>query len=349
MVMITTASGRLQFFKDLKEKCSADDVYSVIETAEEQMGVSYDQVEEWASNSKRLDKILQQCREMCLGHAYELHENGDWNESQRGWHYVLENDDEEREKKEQEEAERQAAHEAKLAAEELAEQQAAKRAQDLRRSVTIGFTKQYEIDEKKSTALQIDKQNVKQKRIAKLSEKNTQDRLGYDVTINKDKSTDERAYVEINGSHDEYDANLLAATGTFSDAGNHVLSQAINTAIVSSHSDQADAVQSTQEALIAMKPNDIQESMLCSRMLTAHNHAMNCFSRAAHPDTKPLARESLYKQATKLSRLASDHQEALNRYRRKGEQKITIQHVNVNEGGQAIVTGEFDRGGNDKK
>ena len=30
-------------------------------------------------------------------------------------------------------------------------------------------------------------------------------------------------------------------------------------------------------------------------------------------------------------------QEALARYRRKGEQKVVVQHVNVNDGGKAIV------------
>ena len=35
--------------------------------------------------------------------------------------------------------------------------------------------------------------------------------------------------------------------------------------------------------------------------------------------------------------------EALKRYRTGGEQKVVVQHVNVNKGGQAIV-GTVDRG-----
>ena len=35
--------------------------------------------------------------------------------------------------------------------------------------------------------------------------------------------------------------------------------------------------------------------------------------------------------------------ESLKRYRTGGEQKVVVQHVNVNEGGQAIV-GTVDRG-----
>ena len=52
-------------------------------------------------------------------------------------------------------------------------------------------------------------------------------------------------------------------------------------------------------------------------------------------------------RATKLMRLHNETLEALNRYRRKGEQRITIQHVQVNDGGQAIVAGEMSRGGGD--
>ena len=44
-------------------------------------------------------------------------------------------------------------------------------------------------------------------------------------------------------------------------------------------------------------------------------------------------------QANKLTRSYASLVESLNRYRGKGvsEQKVTVQHVNVAEGGQAIV------------
>ena len=36
--------------------------------------------------------------------------------------------------------------------------------------------------------------------------------------------------------------------------------------------------------------------------------------------------------------------DTLTRYRRKGEQKVIVQHANVNDGGKAIV-GNFQNGG----
>ena len=42
-------------------------------------------------------------------------------------------------------------------------------------------------------------------------------------------------------------------------------------------------------------------------------------------------------RATKLMRTFVAQMEALTRYRGKGQQKVTVEHVHVNAGGQAIV------------
>src|SRR4029078_12707842 len=49
-------------------------------------------------------------------------------------------------------------------------------------------------------------------------------------------------------------------------------------------------------------------------------------------------------QANKLSRTYASLLEALNRHRGKGQQKVTVEHVHVHAGGQAIV-GAVDTGG----
>ena len=46
----------------------------------------------------------------------------------------------------------------------------------------------------------------------------------------------------------------------------------------------------------------------------------------------------------KLARTNSTQMEALKRYRTGGQQKVTVEHVTVNEGGQAIV-GAVTHGG----
>jgi len=49
-------------------------------------------------------------------------------------------------------------------------------------------------------------------------------------------------------------------------------------------------------------------------------------------------------QANKLSRTYASLLEALNRHRGKGQQKVTVEHVHVHAGGQAIV-GAVEAGG----
>jgi len=47
--------------------------------------------------------------------------------------------------------------------------------------------------------------------------------------------------------------------------------------------------------------------------------------------------DSAERAFNKLTRSFASQMEALKRYRTGGEQKVTVQHVSVNEGGQAIV------------
>jgi hypothetical protein len=49
-------------------------------------------------------------------------------------------------------------------------------------------------------------------------------------------------------------------------------------------------------------------------------------------------------QANKLSRTYAVLLDALNRHRGKGQQKVTVEHVHVHQGGQAIV-GAVNPGG----
>jgi hypothetical protein len=59
-------------------------------------------------------------------------------------------------------------------------------------------------------------------------------------------------------------------------------------------------------------------------------------------------RENL-NQANKLSRTYSTLLEALNKHRGKGAQKVTVEHVHVHEGGQAIVGNVTPGGGGHTK
>jgi hypothetical protein len=97
-------------------------------------------------------------------------------------------------------------------------------------------------------------------------------------------------------------------------------------------------------AMVGIGPKDELEGMLAGQIIAAHNASMECYRRAMLPE-QPFEgwRESLT-QANKLSRTYAALLEALNRHRGKGQQKVTVEHVHVHEGGQAIV-GSVEAGG----
>jgi len=84
-------------------------------------------------------------------------------------------------------------------------------------------------------------------------------------------------------------------------------------------------------------PKDALEGMLAVQMVAVHTLAMECMARAASREQLDLGVEVNINRATKLMRTFASQTEALGRYRGKGEQKMTVEHVHVYQGGQAIV------------
>ncbi len=103
-------------------------------------------------------------------------------------------------------------------------------------------------------------------------------------------------------------------------------------------------------AMLGMAPKDIVESQLCSRLLILNSRANHYMSLATTAEYQKVIDLNI-NRATKLMRLHNETLEALNRYRRKGEQRVKVvhQYVQVNEGGQAVVTGDVTRGRGKKK
>jgi uncharacterized protein (DUF305 family) len=84
--------------------------------------------------------------------------------------------------------------------------------------------------------------------------------------------------------------------------------------------------------------------MLAVQMVAAHETAMEMLRRAKQAESTP----EFGSLAVKLLRTYTAQVEALARLRRGGEQRVIIQHVNVNEGGQAIVGAVNHPGGSEK-
>ena len=91
-----------------------------------------------------------------------------------------------------------------------------------------------------------------------------------------------------------------------------------------------------------LKPRDAAETMLCTQMIGAQILAMQCMRTAAFPATTAKSREASLRHAERMMRIFTQQLDALNKHRGKGQQKVTVEHVTVNEGGQAVV-GNIDR------
>ena len=85
-----------------------------------------------------------------------------------------------------------------------------------------------------------------------------------------------------------------------------------------------------------VQPRDQLEAMLATQMAAVHLATMTLARRLAQVDSAP-ERDSLSSAFNKCARTFASQLEALKRHRAGGDQKVTTQHVSVNEGGQAIV------------
>jgi hypothetical protein len=85
-----------------------------------------------------------------------------------------------------------------------------------------------------------------------------------------------------------------------------------------------------------IEPRDQVDTMRTAQMAAVHTATMTFANRLKQVVTIE-QQDSAEKAFNKLTRTFTSQMEALRKYRHGGEQKVTVQHVNVNDGGQAVV------------
>lgn len=153
-------------------------------------------------------------------------------------------------------------------------------------------------------------------------------------------------------AHDPKDlkGRLKMIGGSQSDHWNNIIAnQAIQALWLknSNAEDQDKQVNAAVAALIGIGPRDELEGMMAAQLIAAHNAAMECYRRAMIGEQTFEGRRENLAQANKLSRSFATLLEALNRHRGKGQQKVTVEHVDVHSGGQAVVGEVQPAGGGD--
>lgn len=145
------------------------------------------------------------------------------------------------------------------------------------------------------------------------------------------------------------EAETLRACGgsRFLEINSGLASQAINAQWMPAKTGEEDydrILKRTALSMAALKPGDEIEGMLVTQMLAAHAGAMECYRRAMVPDQSLDGRNLNLKYADRLSRVYVELLASLQKYRGKGQQQVTVKHVHVHDGGQAIV-GTVQAGG----
>lgn len=90
-----------------------------------------------------------------------------------------------------------------------------------------------------------------------------------------------------------------------------------------------------------IRPKDQVEAMLAGQMAAVHA-AIIASTELLYKTQTPQHQDIVANALNKFARTFAMQMEALKRYRTGGQQTVTVQHVSVSEGGQAIVGNLFD-------
>ena len=122
---------------------------------------------------------------------------------------------------------------------------------------------------------------------------------------------------------------------------------AVNTAASAHRADLLKKAGVTELALDAAQSIDASnslEKMLAHQMALCHEQAFKLATQAdSEQDT--LEKTRLLNTATRFMKTFQDALLCLNRIRTGGTQRVIVQHVQVNDGGQAVVAGQVKREG----
>lgn len=97
------------------------------------------------------------------------------------------------------------------------------------------------------------------------------------------------------------------------------------------------------DGVAALAPRDGMEVMLCSQLVALHSQGMEFMRRAMLSDQTTPGVDSNVNRVAKTLRTFATMADCLRTYRSGGQQKMIVEHVTVQAGGQAIV-GTVNRG-----
>jgi hypothetical protein len=147
--------------------------------------------------------------------------------------------------------------------------------------------------------------------------------------------------------------DLEKAAGVPLEVADRVTSQMANAQVWPRAEGATEGLIKAVTALAEFAPRNCIEASLAAQMTATGEMALMFLNRATIPDQTVEGVDRNVLRATRLMRLHLEQIEAMQRLKGKtGQQRVTVEHVHVHEGGQAIVGAvsavKADRGEGDK-
>lgn len=167
----------------------------------------------------------------------------------------------------------------------------------------------------------------------------TDDKVNLDLVLDNN--------LEHQNKWDLFDSSVMKSTGCADrDVGLHFLSKVAN-ALISAKANNKEIAQilnTIAQTLQTLAPQDLFEAQLIGQLIILHEQSMDWLGRANRSERVDFANVYL----NGASKLLTRHHETLDtllKYRRKGIQRVHVEHVHVHEGGQAVVGNIVTGGG----
>lgn len=168
----------------------------------------------------------------------------------------------------------------------------------------------------------------------------TKDEKNETLELSIDKTLEKEAAIDL------YDARILNTTGAANSTVGMQLFNNLAKAMVPANAgveEISSQMGTVAQLMQAFAPQDEYEGQLISQLVILHEHSMEWLGKAMRTERVDFANVYL----NGASKLLTRHHETLDtllKYRRRGEQRMTVEHVHVHNGGQAIV-GTITTGG----
>lgn len=138
---------------------------------------------------------------------------------------------------------------------------------------------------------------------------------------------------------DEVIKSACKVTGTRSlDAADRFITQAACALVWPKPTDAEDQIVRASAVMAEMAPQNAPETMLAVQMIAVNDAALLFLRRATLDQQHVEAIDANVFRATRLMRVFTEELEAMQRLKGKAcQQRVTVEHVHVHQGGQAIV------------